>query len=69
MDYETIKGTLNSQLLLGWSPNPGTAFYVGYNDNSSYRAFNEFRGRFDDGLRQDGRRFFIRVSYLFRKSV
>ncbi|NOT49603.1 MAG: carbohydrate binding family 9 domain-containing protein [Acidobacteria bacterium] len=68
-DYETIDGTINSQLLLGWSPNPGTAFYVGYNDNSSYRAFNEFRERFDDGFRRDGRRFFIRISYLFRKSV
>lgn len=68
-DYETIDGTLNSQLLLGWSPNPGTAFYVGYNDNSNYRAFNEARNRFDDSFRQDGRRFFIRMSYLFRKSV
>ena len=69
MDYETVDGTINSQLLFGWSPNPGTAFYVGYNDNSNYRAFNEFRNRFDEGFRRDGRRFFIRFSYLFRKSV
>jgi hypothetical protein len=69
MDYETVDGTINSQLLFGWSPNPGTAFYVGYNDNSNYRAFNEFRNRFDEGFRQDGRRFFIRFSYLFRKSI
>ena len=69
MDYETIDGTLNSQLLLGWSPSPGTAFYVGYNDNSNYRAYNQYRNRFDDSFRQDGRRFFIRMSYLFRKSV
>lgn len=68
MDYETVDGTINSQLLFGWSPNPGTAFYVGYNDNSNYRAFNEFRNRFDEGFRQDGRRFFIRFSYLFRRS-
>lgn len=69
LDYETVDGTINSQLLLGWSPNPGTAFYAGYNDNSNYRAFNEFRERFDDGFRRDGRRFFIRMSYLFRKSL
>ncbi len=69
MDYETVDGTLNSQLLFGWSPNPGTAFYVGYNDNSNYRAYNEFRKRFDEGLRRDGRRFFIRFSYLFRRSI
>jgi len=69
LDYETVDGTINSQLLFGWSPNPGTAFYVGYNDNSNYRAFNEFRDRFDEGFRRDGRRFFIRMSYLFRKSL
>ncbi len=68
VDYETVDGTINSQLLFGWSPSPGTAFYVGYNDNSNYRAFNEFRNRFDEGFRQDGRRFFIRFSYLFRRS-
>lgn len=68
LDYETVDGTINSQLLFGWNPSPGTAFYVGYNDNSNYRAFNDFRNRFDEGFRQDGRRFFIRLSYLFRRS-
>ncbi len=68
VDYETVEGSINSQLLFGWSPNPGTAFYVGYNDNSNYRAFNDFRNSFDNGFRQDGRRFFIRMSYLFRRS-
>lgn len=67
-DYETIDGTLNSQHLFGWNPSPGTAFYIGYNDNSSYRAFNQFNGRFDEGFRRDGKSFFIRMSYLFRKS-
>ncbi len=68
IDYETVGGTINSQLLFGWSPNPGTAFYVGYNDSSNYRGFNDFRNDFDKGFRQDGRRFFIRMSYLFRRS-
>lgn len=68
MDYETIDSTVNSQLLFGWSPNPGTAFYVGYNDNSNYRAYNEYQNRFDEGFRRNGQRFFIRMSYLFRKS-
>ncbi len=67
-DYETVDGSLNSQHLFGWNPSPGTAFYVGYNDNSTYRAFNDFNSRFDDGFRRDGRSFFIRMSYLFRKS-
>lgn len=67
-DYETVRGRLNGQMLFGWSPNPGTAFYVGYNDNLLYRGFNDFNGQFDTGLRRDGRSFFIRASYLFRKS-
>ncbi len=67
-DYETIDGTLNGQMLFGWSPNPGTAFYVGYNENLLYRGYNDFAGRFDPAFRRDGRSFFIRASYLFRKS-
>jgi hypothetical protein len=67
-DYETVEGSINSQLLFGINPSPGTAFYVGYNDNSFYRGFNEFDNRFDGGFRRDGRSFFIRASYLFRKS-
>ena len=68
IDYDTLDATINSQLLFGWSPNPGTAFYVGYNDNSSYKGYNDFREDFDNGFRRDGRRFFIRMSYLFRRS-
>lgn len=69
VDYETVGNALNSQVLFGWSPNPGTAVYLGYNDNARYRGFNEFSGRFDDGLRRDGRRVFVRLSYLFRRSL
>jgi ribosome modulation factor len=69
MDYDTVDGSMNSQFLFGWSPNPGTAIYAGYNDNSSYRGFNEFKNQFDNGFRRDGSRFFIRLSYLFRKSL
>ncbi len=68
IDYETVEGSVNSQHLFGWNPSPGTAFYVGYNDNSFYRGFNYFNNQFDRGFRQEGRSFFIRMSYLFRKS-
>jgi len=67
-DYESINRTLNGQMLFGWSPNPGTAIYVGYNDNLVRNGYNPYSGTFDDGLRRDGRTFFIRASYLFRKS-
>jgi hypothetical protein len=55
-------------MLFGWTPSPGTAFYVGYNDNSFYRGYNYFISDFDTGFRRDGRSLFIRASYLFRKS-
>ncbi len=67
-DYETLDGSFTGQLLFGWSPNPGTAFYVGYNDNLNYKSYNDFLDKFDNGFRRDGRRFFIRASYLFRRS-
>ncbi len=67
-DYDTVYGALNSQLLFGWTPNPGTAFFVGYNDGSYYRGYNYFNESFDPGFRRDSGTFFIRASYLFRKS-
>ncbi len=66
-DYETSRGGLNGQVLFGWSPSPGTAFYAGYNDNSFYQGYNDYTSSFDTGFRQDGRSFFLRFSYLFRK--
>lgn len=68
-DYQALDGSVNGQLLFGWSPNPGTAFYIGYNDNLLYRGFNPYLDSFDNGFRRDGRRFFIRLSYLFRRSI
>ncbi len=68
IDYDTIEGSVNSQLLFGWAPNPGTAFFVGYNDASSYRGFNQYTDNFDQGFRRDSNTFFIRATYLFRKS-
>ncbi|MEP6903461.1 MAG: DUF5916 domain-containing protein, partial [Actinomycetota bacterium] len=33
VDYDTLQRNVSGQFLFGWNPNPGTAFYVGYNDN------------------------------------
>jgi hypothetical protein len=57
LDYDTLSRNASGQLLLGWNPSPGKAFYVGYNDNSDYPPFT-----------RNQRTFFIRMSYLFRKS-
>lgn len=68
LDYNSDRKNFAGQLLFGWNPNPGTAFYVGYNDNTNYNGFNPFSGDHEPGFARNSRTFFIRASYLFRKS-
>ena len=67
-DYDTLSSSASGQFLFGWNPNPGTAFYVGYNDNFNYNGFNPFTNQGEPGFIRNSRTFFIRASYLFRKS-
>jgi hypothetical protein len=68
VDYDTLTSNARGQLLFGYTPNPGTAFYVGYNDDLNYNSNNPFTGQFEPGFHRNGRTFFIKLSYLFRKS-
>jgi len=68
VDYSTLTARLRPQLVFGWTPSPGTAIYAGYNDDLNRNGFNPFTGGFEPGFRQNGRTFFIKASYLFRKS-
>ena len=68
VDYDTIASNIKGQFLLGWTPNPGTAFYAGYNDDLNRNGFNRFSGELEPGFRRNGRTFFIKMSYLFRRS-
>ncbi|HEX8163132.1 MAG TPA: DUF5916 domain-containing protein [Pyrinomonadaceae bacterium] len=68
VDYDSISSNVRGQFLLGWTPNPGTAFYAGYNDDLNRSFFNPFTGELEPGFRRNGRTFFIKMSYLFRKS-
>ena len=68
VDFDSIASNVKGQFLLGYTPNPGTAFYVGYNDDLNRRGFNPFSGVLEPGFRRNGRTFFIKMSYLFRKS-
>jgi len=68
VDYETIESNIRAQFLLGWTPNPGTALYLGYNDDLNRNGFSPFTGQLEPGFRRNGRTFFIKMSYLFRKS-
>ncbi len=69
LDYDTLSANTSGQFLVGWNPNPGTAFYVGYNDNFNYRGYSPFTNQFEPGFERNSRTFFIRMSYLFRKSI
>jgi hypothetical protein len=68
IDFDSIASNVKGQFLFGWTPNPGTAFYVGYNDDLNRRGFNPFTGQLEPGFRRNGRTFFIKMSYLFRRS-
>ena len=68
MDYDTLSSRGRGQFLFGWTPNPGTALYVGYNDDLNRNGFNPFNGNLEPGFRRNGRTFFIKMSYLIRRS-
>lgn len=69
IDYSTLTTRFRPQFLLGWTPNPGTAVYVGYNDDLNRNGFNPFTGGFEPGLRRNTRTFFLKMSYLFRREI
>lgn len=61
----------NSDLLLRYVLNPWTALYLGTNDNqSNYRIVESETGRqvvrTDGDLKNDGRQYFLKFSYLFQ---
>ena len=69
IDYNTLNRRVRSQLLLGWTPSPGTSFYAGYNDDSNFGGFSPINGLLEPGFRRNGRTAFIKMSYLFRRSI
>lgn len=68
VDYNSLRSNFSGQALFGWNPSPGTAFYVGYNDDFNYNGFSPFTGQLEPRFERNARTFFIRASYLFRKS-
>lgn len=68
VDYNSTLSNFGSQFLAGWNPNPGTAIYIGYNDNFNYNGYSPYSGQFEPRFERNSRGFFIRMSYLLRKS-
>ena len=68
LDYSTLNRRLSPQLVVGWTPSPGTALYAGYSDDYNHSGLNPYTRIREPGLVSNGRTFFIKMSYLFRKS-
>ncbi len=68
LDYSNISTRIRPQFVFGWTPSPGTAIYAGYNDDLNYNGFNPYTGQREPGFSGNGRSFFIKMSYLFRRS-
>jgi hypothetical protein len=69
LDYDSLSSHVYGQYLFGWAPNPGTSFYVGYNDDHNLNGYSPFTGVHEPGLVLNGRTFFVKMSYLFRQSI
>jgi hypothetical protein len=68
VDYDTLTLNTRGQFLFGWTPNPGTALFVGYNDDAYYKGYDAFTGQYTPRYQRNSRKFFIKLSYLIRKS-
>jgi len=69
VDYDTLRSRVFGQFLFAWTPNPGTAFYAGYDDDLNRNGYNPFTGQYEPGFRRNTRTFFIKMSYLFRRNI
>ena len=68
-DYDSLSSHVYGQYLFGWTPNPGTALYVGYNNQLRLNGYSPFTGIRDPGLSVEQSTFFIKFSYLIRHSI
>jgi len=68
IDYNTLNQRARAQFLAGWTPSPGTSFYVGYNDDMNLNELHPFTREIVPGFRRNSRSFFIKMSYLLRRS-
>ncbi|MEA2959213.1 MAG: hypothetical protein QOJ58_4930 [Alphaproteobacteria bacterium] len=68
VDYTSLQSRARAQFLFAWTPNPGTAIYAGYNDDVNHNGYSPTSGLYEPGFRRNGRTFFVKMSYLFRKS-
>lgn len=69
VDIDSLSSVVRGQFLVGWAPSPGTSFYAGFNDDLRRNGYSPFTGDLEPGIRRQGRTFFIKMSYLFRRNL
>jgi hypothetical protein len=65
-DWDSARATMRGQYLFGWTPNPGTAIYAGYNDVATIGGVDAQTSGIASGFRRQGRTVFVKLSYLLR---
>jgi hypothetical protein len=68
-DLDSLESRLRGQLVAGWTPSPGTAIYLGYDDDLQRNGFNPLTGAHEPGLVRTGRTLFLKVSYLLGRAL
>lgn len=68
-DYRSSLRNLRPQILVGWTPSPGTAFYLGYNDDLNRDGYSPVTGAFQPGLHRNARVAYAKLSYLFHLTL
>jgi len=62
LDYDTLSAGLRGQLLLGFTPSPGTSVYIGLNEDLTSPNANPSLP-----LRRNRQTLFVKASYLLRR--
>ncbi|HEX2645221.1 MAG TPA: DUF5916 domain-containing protein, partial [Thermoanaerobaculia bacterium] len=70
VDYDSLHANVRGQILLGWTPIPGTSFYAGYTDDLTRGDLGSRHGQdgLDRGLIRNGNTVFVKMSYLLRRT-
>lgn len=68
-DFDSLRSRLRGQLVAGWTPNPGTAVYLGYDDDPQHDGFDPLTRAREPGLVRTGRTLFVKLSYLLRRGL
>lgn len=68
-DFDSLQSRVHGQVVAGWTPSPGTAIYLGYDDDMRRNGFNPLTGVPEPGLIGSGRTLFLKVSYLLRRPL